>query len=289
VYSLLAKNPQQERIEIRQHRVVGAGVPHMHRHNIALLSLAAVIAVCFPILYQTHAAQHPTVVMPLSVARGPVLETVGVQQSVRTEEKRVHDIQTDTVPETTIKKPEEKVVAKKILEKTISKSQTVEKVVSSPKPEVQFTKTTIENEKQPGSTPTQLLASEIHRQTNQIRREAGLSPLRYDRELEAIASKHSEDMLSRDYLAHESPDGCDVTCRVTRAGYQALYWGENIIWIEASVLPEHESLAASFMDSWMGSGGHRKNILSADYTHAGIGVAVDEGVAYVTVNFAQPK
>lgn len=127
----------------------------------------------------------------------------------------------------------------------------------------------------------------LHTFTNEERLKRGLDPLSYDAALESVATEHSVDMGTRDYLDHTSPDGCNYTCRLQAAGYQALVWGENIIWREGSSTPTPAVLAKDFMKSWMASGGHRENILSVDYKQQGIGVYQSGEVVYVTVNFAR--
>lgn len=131
-----------------------------------------------------------------------------------------------------------------------------------------------------------LLAHEIHRRTNQERERAGLPALAYDADLAAIALKHSDDMARNDYFSHTAQDGCDMTCRFEQAEYTAQSWGENLAWRSSSQLPEVSALAAYFVREWMNSSGHRRNILSSNYTHEGVGVVRVGDKVYVTVNFA---
>ena len=47
-----------------------------------------------------------------------------------------------------------------------------------------------------------------------------------------------------------------------------------------------ESIARALVDSWMGSEGHRENILNSDYDRIGVGVAYDGTLYYLaTQNF----
>ena len=135
------------------------------------------------------------------------------------------------------------------------------------------------------------LAYEIHRLTNIERNRAGLPSLSWDDGLARIAIGHSGDMINRDYFDHTAPGGpgfgsCDLTCRFDRAGYQAWAWGENIAYIGTSY---PENLAARFMEGWMNSPGHRRNILSENYTHEGVGVVVVGRYHFATANFARPR
>jgi uncharacterized protein YkwD len=45
----------------------------------------------------------------------------------------------------------------------------------------------------------------------------------------------------------------------------------------------------SVMAAWMGDSGHRANILNADYTQIGVGIAYDsQGEPYYTQDFGAP-
>ena len=133
------------------------------------------------------------------------------------------------------------------------------------------------------------LANEIHRLTNDVRTQAGVPTLAHDTDLATIATKHSEDMALRDYFSHTSPNGCDHTCRFKQAEYLAKTWGENIAWYSADQLPSATKLATHFVDQWLASSGHRRNILSRTFTHQGIGLASTGNKIYATVNFAKPQ
>ena len=133
------------------------------------------------------------------------------------------------------------------------------------------------------------LAAEIHRLTNSERKQAGLSPLDYDNALAIIAEKHSQDMAQKDFFSHTDPNDCDMTCRFTAAGYDAAAWGENIAWYSADTLPPAEDLAAHFVRDWMHSAGHRRNLLSENFTYEGIGLAQINNKIYATANFADPR
>lgn len=101
--------------------------------------------------------------------------------------------------------------------------------------------------------------------TNAARAEAGVAPLICDAELTAIARAHSEDMCARDYFDHTNPDGDGPGQRVSNAGLPHRGIGENIAAGNMSPMATHQQ--------WMGSPGHRRNILSEGYTRIGIGYA----------------
>lgn len=146
------------------------------------------------------------------------------------------------------------------------------------------------------STPTsqsdqylETVRAEIHRLTNIERNRAGVSSLTNDSALARVAKGHSEDMLTRDYFSHTSPEGCNMGCRLEQADYDYAAWGENIAWRKSSIQPDAKALAKHFVDSWMNSSGHRKNILSNNFTREGIGLAREGNLVYATASFSHPR
>lgn len=107
---------------------------------------------------------------------------------------------------------------------------------------------------------------------NAERAARGLAPLRQERRLARAAERHAGDMARNRYFAHDSLDGSTFLDRIRSAGYlrRARSWaaGENIAWGSGS-----RSTPRSIMRAWMGSDGHRANILSAAFRDIGIGVS----------------
>jgi len=104
---------------------------------------------------------------------------------------------------------------------------------------------------------------------NAARKKAGLKTLRLNSVLHKAAQAHSEDMLARGYFDHESPSGTTVRERSRKAGYDWAAIGENIAFGQTSV--------EEVMETWMDSPGHRKNILSRNFTEMGVGLALGKG------------
>lgn len=83
--------------------------------------------------------------------------------------------------------------------------------------------------------------------------------------LQGAAQKKAEDMATKGYFAHYAPDGTSPWYWFKLMGYAYSYAGEN--------------LAVNFVDSrdvvdaWMNSPKHRENIVNANYTEIGIGIA----------------
>lgn len=118
-------------------------------------------------------------------------------------------------------------------------------------------------------SPTVLPASEITATAivasmNAYRAQAHLPPLREDARLDAAAAERMRDMEEQGYWAHESPDGRSPFVWLLPSGYVFRSAGENL----ACGFETNEFL----MTGWMGSKGHRENILSPDFADCGIAV-----------------
>ncbi len=103
---------------------------------------------------------------------------------------------------------------------------------------------------------------------NQQREEAGLEPYRHNTKLSEVAREKSEDMRDKNYFSHQSPTYGSPFEMMDQfnINYQAA--GENI----AQGQPSPEEV----VDAWMNSPGHRRNILSNNFTEIGVGYAEDE-------------
>lgn len=103
--------------------------------------------------------------------------------------------------------------------------------------------------------------------TNAEREEAGLSDLRADTALSRVAELKSRDMVNNNYFSHTSPTYGSPFDMMSdfEISYQSA--GENIAHGQRS--PQQ------VVDAWMGSQGHRANILNNDFTHIGVGYVND--------------
>ena len=148
----------------------------------------------------------------------------------------------------------------------------------------------------------------VHEFTNQERKKYGLSQLAFDSEILLIARGHSQDMASRVYFSHETPEGLTPSDRATQSGYSCqkivgllIYSGiaENIFQgylydsyytingeITSYDWSTEEKIARVTVDGWMNSPGHRENILTEIFDREGIGVEItNDYKVYVTQNF----
>jgi len=137
----------------------------------------------------------------------------------------------------------------------------------------------------------------VHQRINEIRTREGLATLDYDPTVASVARAHSEDMHARDYFDHVNPDGESPWDRYGDvAGETCTAYGENVAynWLGRDVqtgdgterYDTNEEIAAAVVEQWMGSSGHRQNVLSDRWTSEGVGVYVaDDGKVFVTQNF----
>jgi uncharacterized protein YkwD len=117
--------------------------------------------------------------------------------------------------------------------------------------------------------------------TNEERKKKELKPLVLNATLCMVARSHSENMAAQGKLAHDL-DGKSAFDRMRSAGYKFVKGGENV-GAGDGITPE------GMVKAWMGSDGHRGNILTDDYTELGVGIArAKNGQLYYTQVFARP-
>lgn len=152
---------------------------------------------------------------------------------------------------------------------SLSSSPIVEKLVATiSAPEPLRTISKIPSVASPSEVP--LTMSGVTVWTNSQRRQNGnLPPLKENAKLNKSALIKAQDMLTRQYFEHESPDGKGPGDLAQTVGYAYLSIGENL------ALGNFDTDKA-LVQAWMDSPGHRANILNDKYTE--IGVAVVKGM-----------
>ncbi|EFE67832.1 transmembrane protein, partial [Streptomyces viridosporus ATCC 14672] len=115
----------------------------------------------------------------------------------------------------------------------------------------------------PGGTP----AAQVLALTNTERAEAGCGPVTFDDRLARAAQLHSEDMSANDYFSHTGQNGSSFVDRAKAQGHPSP-GAENIARGQGS--------AASVMEAWMNSPGHRANILNCSLKTLGVGVVTSD-------------
>lgn len=100
---------------------------------------------------------------------------------------------------------------------------------------------------------------------NREREEHGLQPLRLNEKLSLAAQDRITDMFDQRYFAHVAPDGTQPFVWLARHGYSYRRAGEN--------LAVGYGTAGRVVGGWMGSPGHRANILGTGFDEVGIAIA----------------
>jgi uncharacterized protein YkwD len=130
-------------------------------------------------------------------------------------------------------------------------------------PPVRFT---LEAPPAPATTDPAQVERQLLDLIDRDRRAAGLPPLARDARLAQIARRYSREMAETGEVAHISPRTGSVIDRVRGSGVTPA----------PTILAENVGSALSAADAeraFMGSPGHRDNILHREVTHVGVGVA----------------
>jgi uncharacterized YkwD family protein len=99
--------------------------------------------------------------------------------------------------------------------------------------------------------------------TNVQRKQNGLPALQADTKLSGVAEKKSIDMQQKNYFSHTSPTYGSPFDMMRDFGVTYKSAGENIA--------QGQQTPQAVVQAWMNSEGHRKNILSPNFTHIGVG------------------
>ncbi len=112
------------------------------------------------------------------------------------------------------------------------------------------------------------VTQEIFKLVNEYRESNGLSALQKNDTAEQLAIEHTRYMISKSSISHDNFDS-----RSDKLGEE-----ENSR-SSAENVASHYSDAASVMQGWINSDGHRRNI-EGNYTHIGIAAVKDENGRY---------
>ncbi len=194
-------------------------------------------------------------------------ENFGDEQATRVEEEAIQGDrevrEKDLVPETKSVEPKQEVSAPGPLQAPslpLAPRSSESEVGSAPAP---------------ASTPTSspelvpppsggLTRSGVILQTNLQRQQNGLGFLAEENILDAMALSKANDMCEKQYFAHTSPSGIGAGNLADSFGYDYLSIGENL-----ALGPFADDAAVVL--AWMGSPGHRANILNPKFTEIGVG------------------
>ncbi len=109
--------------------------------------------------------------------------------------------------------------------------------------------------------------------TNQKRAAVGVGALAYNDKLTKAAQNKANDMATRDYWSHNTPEGTPPWIFITNAGYSYSIAGENLAfgYRITSTNPVTDELGV--IDGWMASPTHKDNMLNSRFTEVGFGIA----------------
>jgi uncharacterized protein YkwD len=116
---------------------------------------------------------------------------------------------------------------------------------------------------------SQSIEQRIFQAINQVRQDNRLPPLKWNTKMADVARSHSMRMATKRFFSHEDPKFGGPDNRLSMAGIAWRRCGENIF----EEYGERDSVQST-VRGWMQSSGHRKNILTREFTHTGIGVAI---------------
>lgn len=113
---------------------------------------------------------------------------------------------------------------------------------------------------------------------NALRRQSGAAPLAVSETLAKAAAAHACDMARTGVFDHKGSDGSTLMTRLRRAGCRPSIAAENIAYGYRD--------AARVLDGWIGSAGHRRNLLLGKARQAGVARAEGGGQTWWVMVFA---
>jgi uncharacterized YkwD family protein/spore coat assembly protein SafA len=133
----------------------------------------------------------------------------------------------------------------------------------------------------PEAAPLESFESEVIRLINKERTSRGLPALTANWQLSRVARYKSQDMIDKNYFAHQSPTYGSPFDMMEAFGLRFSAAAENIAYGQRT--------AQEVVNAWMNSPGHRSNILSRSYSQTGVGCAKKaNGTLYWTQMFMRP-
>ncbi|MGW1756769.1 CAP domain-containing protein [Streptomyces mirabilis] len=119
----------------------------------------------------------------------------------------------------------------------------------------------------PAAAPRALQTSpgEVLQLVNAEREKANCPALHENAQLTQAAKVFAEDAAKNNLTDHTGTDGSTPQTRIKEAGYNAGPSAENMSWGDTS--------AKQVVDGWMGSGGHKGNIVNCSFKDTGVAVS----------------
>lgn len=138
-----------------------------------------------------------------------------------------------------------------------------------------------------GNNPLAALENAIFKETNKMRKQNNLPAFKKSVPASDLSRKHSQTMLRNNRLSHDGMQD-RITAAKQKMGMKPQPGrpsggGENVI--EGFEQGSVQANAASLVQRWMDSPGHRQNILSPNSTHLGVGAVKGNDKYYATQLF----
>lgn len=111
---------------------------------------------------------------------------------------------------------------------------------------------------------TNVTTANLLTDTNQVRQQNGQNTLNSNPQLQAAAQAKAQDMISRDYWSHLTPDGTTPWKFIDNAGYSYQKAGENLAYGFGS--------SDEVIKGWLNSATHKANMLDSNYQDVGFGI-----------------
>lgn len=111
---------------------------------------------------------------------------------------------------------------------------------------------------------TDITSEQLLQLLNNERQKENLGTLNLNPELSAAALNKANDMFSKNYWAHNAPDGKTPWSFIKDSGYVYVYAGEN--------LARGFTTNADVTKAWLASPSHKENMLSPNYSDVGFAV-----------------
>jgi uncharacterized protein YkwD len=121
--------------------------------------------------------------------------------------------------------------------------------------------------------------TELAEQINAARREAGLPELAIESAVAALARERADDMATRRYFGHTTPEGETILSLLPARGIDFRYAGETL---QRNNYPADQTVAEAAR-SLLASPAHRAILLDGRFTHLGLGHAADGDLHYFAV------
>jgi uncharacterized protein YkwD len=109
--------------------------------------------------------------------------------------------------------------------------------------------------------------------TNQKRNAAGVGSLASNGKLTNAAQTKANDMATRNYWSHNTPEGTPPWTFISNAGYSYSVAGENLAYGFRITNTNTSTNEIGVIDGWMASPTHKENLLNGKFTEVGFGIA----------------